>query len=282
MYSVDLYRRIRLACHHEDLSRREAARRFGVDRKTVSKILEHSEPPGYRRREPPKRPKLDPFTDIIDRILEDDRTVHHKQRHTAKRIFERLRDEHGFDGGRTIVKDYVRERRRRQREMFVPLAHPPGHAQADFGEADAYIAGVKLRAHFFALDLPHSDACFVKAYPAATTEAWLGGHNSAFAFFEGVLRSVLYDNDTCLVARILPDGTRQRTRAFSGLQSHYIFEEHRDLPRCFASRIAERYTKQRGSRPARGAPASGGGAERKSNCGTATTRPDESRVATVG
>ncbi len=167
-------------------------------------------------------------------------------------------------------------------EQMPWVAHPPGHAQADFGEADAYIAGVKLRAHFFALDLPHSDACFVKAYPAATTEAWLGGHNSAFAFFEGVLRSVLYDNDTCLVARILPDGTRQRTRAFSGLQSHYIFEEHRDLPRCFASRIAERYTKQRGSRPARGAPASGGGAERKSNCGTATTRPDESRVATVG
>ncbi len=72
MYSVDLYRRIRLACHHENLSRREAARRFGVDRRTVSKMLEHSEPPGYRRHQPPKRPKLDPFTGIIDRILEDD------------------------------------------------------------------------------------------------------------------------------------------------------------------------------------------------------------------
>ena len=136
-----------------------------------------------RRSRPAKRPKLDPFTSIIDRILAEDVTVRRKQHHTAKRIFERLRDEHGFDGGRTIVKDYVRERRRRQREMFVPLAHPPGHAQADFGEADAYIAGVKLRAHFFALDLPHSDACFVKAYPAATREAWLDGHNSAFAFF---------------------------------------------------------------------------------------------------
>ena len=80
------------------------------------------------------------------------------------------------------MKDYVRERRLRRREMFVPLSHPPGHAQADFGEADAIIAGVKYRAHFFVMTLPHSDACFVAAYPAATTEAWLDGHNRAFVF----------------------------------------------------------------------------------------------------
>ena len=230
MYTVDLYLRVRLACHVEGLSQREAASRFGIARVTVKKMLRHSEPPGYRRWQPPKRPKLDPFTDIIDRILEEDRTVHRKQRHTAKRIFERLRDEHGFAGGQTIVKDYVRERRRRLREMFVPLAHPPGHAQADFGEADAIIAGVKRRAHFFAMDLPHSDACFVAAYPAATTEAWLDGHNRAFAFFDGVPQSILYDNDKCLVSRILPDGTRQRTRSFSGLQSHYLFEDRYGRP----------------------------------------------------
>ena len=133
-------------------------------------------------------------------------------------------------GKQTIVKDYVRERRRRQREMFVPLAHPPGHAQADFGEADAIIAGVKRRAHFFAMDLPHSDACFVAAYPAAATEAWLDGHNGAFAFFGGIPQSILYDNDKCLVSRILPDGTRQRTRAFSGLQSHYLFQDRYGRP----------------------------------------------------
>ena len=193
-------------------------------------MLRHSEPPGYRRRQPPRRPKLDPFTDIIDRILDEDRTVHRKQRHTAKRIFERLRDEHGFSGGQTIVKDYVREARHRLREMFVPLVHPPGDAQADFGEADAIIAGAKHRAHFFAMELPHSDACFVAAYPAATTEAWLDGHNRAFAFFGGIPQSVLYDNDKCLVSRILLDGTRQRTRAFSGLQSHYLFEDRYGRP----------------------------------------------------
>jgi len=230
MYLVDLYLRVRLACHVEGLSQREAARRFGLSRDTVKKMLRHSVPPGYRRSRPPKRPKLDPFTTVIDQILESDRQVHRKQRHTAKRIFERLRDEHGFTGKQTIVKDYVRERRRRLREMFVPLAHPSGHAQADFGEADAIIAGVKLRAHFFVMTLPHSDACFVVAYPAATSEAWLDGHNRAFAFFGGVPQSILYDNDKCLVSRILPDGTRQRTRSFSGLQSHYLFKDRYGRP----------------------------------------------------
>ncbi len=230
MYTVELYLRVRLACHVEGLSEREAARRFGLARETVRKMLRHSEPPGYRRRQPPKRPKLDPFTGIIDGILEEDRTVHRKQRHTAKRIFERLRDEHGFTGKQTIVKDYVRERRHRLREMFVPLVHPPGHAQADFGEADSIIAGVERRMHFFVMTFPHSDACFVAAYPSATAEAWLDGHNRAFAFFGGVPQSILYDNDTCLVARILPDGTRQRTRSFSGLLSHYLFTDRYGRP----------------------------------------------------
>ena len=112
----------------------------------------------------------------------------------------------------------------------MPLSHPPGHAQADFGEADAIIAGVKYRAHFFVMTLPHSDACFVAAYPAAATAAWLDGHNRAFVFFGGVPQSILYDNDKCLVSRILSDGARQRTRAFSGLQSHYLFEDRCGRP----------------------------------------------------
>jgi len=230
MYGVDLYRRVRLACHHEGLSRREAARRFGIDRKTVAKMLTMSVPPGYRRKAPLRRPKLDRFTGIIERILEEDRDVPLKQRHTAKRIFERLRDEHGFTGGYTTVKDYVRERRRRSREMFVPLAHPPGHAQVDFGEALAVIGGERRKVRFFAFDLPHSDAIFVKAYPAETTEAFCDGHVAAFAFFGGVPLSILYDNTALAVARILGDGTRQRTRVFSELQSHYLFQDRFGRP----------------------------------------------------
>ncbi len=120
-------------------------------------------PPGYRRKKPPARPKLDPFIGLIDRILEEDKSRQAKQRHTSKRIFERLRDEHGYGGGLTIVKDYVHELRLRQREVFVPLRHDRGHAQVDFGEALAEIGGVERKIHFFAMDLPHSDACFVQA-----------------------------------------------------------------------------------------------------------------------
>jgi len=180
MYGVELYAQVRLACRVEGLSQREAALRFGIDRKTVSKMLRYSIPPGYQRSAPPGRPKLDGFTALIDRILDEDRSAHRKQRHTAKRIFERLRDEHGFTGGYTIVKDYVRERRARSREMYVPLTHPPGHAQVDFGEALGVIDGVEQKVHFFAMDLPHSDACFVKAYPAETSEAFCDGHVAAF------------------------------------------------------------------------------------------------------
>ncbi len=186
MFSVELYGRVRHACHVEGLSQREAARRFGIHRNTVRKMLAFSVPPGYRRTKPPPRPKLDAFTAIIDQILAADRAAPPKQRHTAKRIYERLRAEHGFAGGYTTVKDYVRERRARAREVFVPLAHPPGHAQADFGEAVAVIGGVRQKIHFFCLDLPHSDAGFVKAYPAERTEAFLDGHNAAFAFLGGV------------------------------------------------------------------------------------------------
>ena len=136
-------------------------------------------PPGYRRKRPPYRPKLEPYTGVIDRILEDDLSAPKKQRHTAKRIFDRLKKEHGFDGGYTIVKDYVRERRRVLREMFVPLGHPPGHAQCDFGQALVVIGGVERRARCFVIDLPHSYGCFVKAYPSETTESFLDGHVSA-------------------------------------------------------------------------------------------------------
>ena len=129
MYQVEMYARVRRACLAEGMSVREASRVFGLHRDTVRKMLAYSAPPGYRRQSPPRRPKLEPYTGVIDAILEGDARVPKKQRHTAKHIFERLRDEYGFSGQYTIVKDYVRAHRRRTQEMFVPLSHPPGHAQ---------------------------------------------------------------------------------------------------------------------------------------------------------
>ena len=209
VHNVELYVRVRRACLVEGMSTQEAARVFGLHRDAVRKMLQYSVPPGYRRQSPPRRPKLDPYRGVIDRILEDDRSLPKKQRHTAKRMYERLRAEHGFPGGYTIVKDYGRERRRRTREMYVPLSHPAGDAQCDFGQAKAVI-GVEQTVRYFVLVLPHSDACFVKAYPAETTEAYCDGHVSAFSFLGGVPRSIPYDNTRLAVARILGDGRRKR------------------------------------------------------------------------
>ena len=102
------------------MSERAAARHFGISRESVKKMLAFSVPPGYRRSAPVSRPKLDGFTEIIEQWLLEDLGQRAKQRHTAKRVFERLRDEHGFVGGYAIVKDFIRENRRRWREMFVP------------------------------------------------------------------------------------------------------------------------------------------------------------------
>ena len=173
---------------------------FDLHRDTVRKLLANATPQGYTRQSPPRKPKLEPYTGVIDAILEADGRVPRKQRHTAKRIFERLRDEHGFEGQQTMVKDYVREHRRRVREMFVTLTHGPGHAQCDFGEAVAVIAGVECKVHYFVLELTHSDGCFVKAYPGETTEAFLDGHVSACAFLGGAPQSILYDNTKMAVA----------------------------------------------------------------------------------
>ena len=222
---MELYARVRRAVIVDKMSEREVARQFGLARETVRKMLRYSVPPGYRRQQPVRRPKLGAWIGTIDQILETDKAEGKKQRHTAKRIFERLREEHSYTGGYTIVKDYVRLRKLSQREMFVPLAHPPGDAQSDFGEAMVVIGGVERKAHYLAMDLPQSDDGFVMAFPAETTEAFLEGHNHAFAYFGGVPRTILYDNTKLAVARILGDGTRSKTRVFSELQSHYLFAD---------------------------------------------------------
>ena len=121
MYHVELYARVRRSVMVEGMSVREASRVFGLHRDTVRKMLAYSAPPGYRRQDPPRRSKLTPFTGVIDAILEADRQVPRKQRHTAKRILERLGNEYGFDSGYTIVKDYVREHHRQTMEMLVPV-----------------------------------------------------------------------------------------------------------------------------------------------------------------
>ena len=225
MHLVELYAQVRRFVAVDRHSERDAATYFGISRKMVAKMMDNAQPPGYRRSAPAPRPKLDPFLAWISDILKTDQEKHRKQRHTAYRIFQRLQAEHGYTGGYTVIKDVVREHEIRHREMFVPLVHPPGQAQVDFGEAVVVVGGVEQKGHFFAMDLPHSDAPFVVIFPRETTEAFCQGHVEAFAWFGGVPQSILYDNTAIAVARITGAGERVRTQAFSQLLSHYLFRD---------------------------------------------------------
>jgi transposase len=207
-------------------SKRSVCREFDIHWDTLQKILHHAEPPGYRRAVARPKPKLEPFLPVIHQILEDDKKAPKKQRHTAHRIFERLRDEHGYLGGLSIVKQAVASWRLRSAEVFIPLAHPPGEAQVDFGEAEIHLDGKPTKVALFVMTLPYSDAIFVVAFPRECTEAFLEGHTRAFAFFGGVPRRISYDNSRIAVARIAGPRDRKLTNAFLRLKSHHLFREH--------------------------------------------------------
>jgi len=211
----------------EGVSKRQIIRETGIHWRTLKKILENSEPPGYRKRQETSRPKLGPYLHRIKEILQADRDAElpKKQRHTAKRIFERLQDE-GYQGGYTVVKDVVRELKQRSREVFVPLQHRPGEAQVDFGYALVKMAGPLRKVAFFVMSLPYSDAVFVMACERECTETFWEGHVRAFRFFQGVPYRISYDNSKVMVSKIVGAHKRGLTYGFLQLQSHYLFQEH--------------------------------------------------------
>ena len=209
-----------------ELSQRGACRKYGLGWHTLKKILAHAEPPGYRQAERRKKRKLGPFLPVIHQILEDDRQAPKKQRHTAHRIFERLRDEHGYLGGETVVKDAVRAWKQSHQEVFLPLSHPPGEAQADFGEGTIRLAGQETKVALFVMTLPYSGAIFLQAFPRECTETFLEGHRRAFEHFGGVPRRISYDNSAIAVIEVLSGRERKLTKEFLRLQSHYLFREH--------------------------------------------------------
>ena len=208
------------------LSKRAAIAKYGVGWRTLKKMLAHDEPPGYQQAEQRPKPKLQAFLPVIRQILADDGKAPPKQRHTARRIFERLRDEHGYTGGETVVKDAVREWRVSHREVFLPLSHPAGEAQVDFGEATVRLAGQETKVALFVMTLPYSGAIFVQAFPKECTETFLDGHRRAFEEFGGVPNRISYDNSAIAVIEVLKGRERKLTREFLRLQSHYLFREH--------------------------------------------------------
>lgn len=216
---------IRRRVLRKGVSKRQIMRETGMHWDTLKKILEHPSPAGYQRSKSPKKPKIDPYMGRIQEILAQDKFVHKKQRHTAKRIWEVLQED-GFTGGYTIVKDAVRELRRTMKEVYMPLTHRPGEAQVDFGHALVKMSGVLRKICFFVMALPYSDAFFVRAYERECTETFWDGHVHAFKFFGGVPRRISYDNSKIAVSKIIGPRLRELTQGFLQLVSHYLFNHH--------------------------------------------------------
>jgi transposase len=219
------WKEIRFAVLRGEKSKREILRREGIHWETLKKILEHPEPPGYRLSQPRLKPKIGPYLERIAQIIEEDRLLPKKQRHTAKRIYERIK-EIGYQGRYTQVREAVREIKRVTQEVFMPLIHRPGEAQVDFGYALARISGQLRKVAFFVMVLPYSDAFFVMAFERECTESYWEGHVKAFEFFGGVPHRISYDNSKVLVSKIVGAHKRKLTDGFLKLQSHYLFKEH--------------------------------------------------------
>jgi transposase len=222
---MELWERVRRKVLVEGLPKRQVMREEGLAWDTLKKILAHSAPPGYRQKQVRPKRKLGEHWDWMEQVLAGDKQLPRKQRHTAKRLWDRLKAERGFKGGYTVVKEAVRELSRRSQEVFMPLSHRPGTMQMDFGQALARIGGVLRKVHFAVFALPHSDAVYLRAYERECTETFWDGHVHALAYFGGVPTEITYDNTKVAVGQIIGGGKeRKLTNGFLHLQSHYLFD----------------------------------------------------------
>jgi transposase len=222
--------RIRYAHFREGSSIRGLARALGHSRETIRRALEDSGPWRYRRTRRRPAPVMDRVAPLVLAWLSADERVHHKQRHTARRIWQRLRDEHGFGGGESTVRAFVRGQRQASlRTVTIPLAHDPGaEAQVDFGEARVRIRGVETVVALFCARLAHSTRDVVRAYPAENRAAWLDGHVVAFDTWGGAPAVIWYDNPSGLGS--FRAGSFHPAAEFVALQSAYRFRAHHCTP----------------------------------------------------
>lgn len=223
---MEMWTKVRRSVLTGKLSKRQACKKYEIHWETLEKILTNPEPPRQRRPAERTKPVIGPWLPVIHEILEADKESPKKQRHTAKRIFERLRDEEGYTGKITVVQDAVRAWKHKQQEPFLPLSHKPGEAQFDFGEAKVIYRGRDMKAAFFVMSLPHSDAFFCQAFPRECTETFQEGHKRAFEFFRGVPHRISYDNTKIAVAKIVKRRGDTPTKEFLRLESHYLFDHH--------------------------------------------------------
>jgi transposase len=229
---VDQKEQIRRAFFIEGKSIRQIARERHHDRRTVRAAIRDASPPCYKLTRPRVRPVLGRFVAVIDKWLADDEFQPTKQRHTSRRIYHRLIEEHSYTGGESTVREYVHKHRARQRPVFIPLAYEPGvDAQVDFGEARVIMKGRPLTVQLFVGRLCFSKIPFLVASPNQQQEALFEGHEEAFDFFGGVPRTIWYDRLSQAVRKALPGHKPKEQEAFIAFRSHYLFESRFCNPR---------------------------------------------------
>jgi transposase len=226
---VELFEQIRRDREFAGLSIRELARRHCVHRRAVRQALSSPLPPPRKHPERRPAPKLGAYRALIDDWLKADLEAPRKQRHTARRVWERLRSEHGAEVSERQVRRYLRSRRRTLGEavdeVCVPLCHEPGaEAEVDFGEARVVIGGTETKVYLFLMRSCFSGACFVTAHTRLTQQAFLEAHVEAFQFYGRAFSLVRYDNLRHAVAQVMRGRRRAEADRFVALRSHYLFE----------------------------------------------------------
>jgi len=226
---VELFEQIRRDRERDGLSKRALAAKYRVHRRTVNQALESAVPPPRKRPEGRSAPKLGEYHGLIDEWLTGDKDAPVKQRHTARRVWQRLVDEHGVEVAETTVREHVRKRRRELGltvgEVFVPQVHAPARtAEVDWGQAEVELAGSRVTVHLFHMRSCFSGAAVCMATPIETQQASSERHALGFEWFGGVFCEVRYDNLGSAVKKVLRGRKRVETDRFIAMRSHYLFD----------------------------------------------------------
>ena len=232
MLTMDQIHHIRALYYEQGYNISEIAKATNRDWKTVAKyidITDFNEPQPVPASERKFCPKLDPYKAIIDSWLEEDRNHPRKQRHTARKVFNRLTKEvPGFDCSYRLVAEYVRCQKEalnlKRNEGFLPLEHHPGEAQADFGSAEFYEHGKLISGKYLVLSFPWSNAGYLQLFYGENIECLLEGLDAIFRHIGGVPHEIWFDNASSMVKNVIKGGGRELTERFSRFKEHYGFK----------------------------------------------------------
>jgi len=225
---MDQYEMIRTGCRVYGQNISEMARMTGHSRNTIKKAI-RGEPWGYKERAHQPFPVLDKYLTVIDGWLMGDKDKPEKQRHTARRVYNRLVEEHGYKGSEPTVRRYVRFAKMAlgidTPYAFIPCDPEAGHeGEADWGTATAILAGEEIRVKFFCMRSKYSGKHFVRFYFCERQQAFFDAHIHAFSFFGGIFPVLIYDNLKTAVYTVLRGRDRIEQEGFSKFRAYYSFE----------------------------------------------------------